>query len=675
MANIGRNLTRKLSANLNVRSSFQKNVNNLDLYHGNDLIINAINKSPCFNSTPDSLYYVLLYGYELLPAVRTFMSGNSRTLFGDSLSAGQLIKNTMNTLDASVNSVNLAGKYMISENLFINASSSATFRNNYYNSFNYIYPYERVVYSNDVIGGYTEVYFKSSEHYILLNQQLSINYFKNFNKHDIKCTIGYRNYADNANWKLDSIYNKGDYGDQSWYSDYYFSYLKSPLASNANSGSITRLIQSFAANLNYNYNRKYYLSFILNRENLKVNDLVNISNWFPSVAINWDISKEQIFTRPGWLNQFNLYGNWGRSGNYPVNALADNKYSEYQYTFNDTITNGKSVTQFANHHLKSEISNEYNAGTNLNLFNNRIILTADYYTKINSGLIIMRDIPYYYLGGTMMYNIGKISNHGWEFNLELEPVRTKNFNWYSVFAISFNRQKVINIGNEEQINFNSTDILFPDMVISENQALGNILGYKYLGEWTAKDNADNKHQVNSNGSKYLKVDTTTYDINHKDKIILGKSIPDYTWNWSNTFRYKNFFIDLLWYGVMGVSKFNSTKASTYMACTNREVTEFMQPGRKTLTDTVFYQSSYFVENASFIRLKRATISYLIPRKIFKYGDIKLSLSFENVFTFTHYTGYDPEASIYTNNSFSDFAVDRGAYPNPRSIFFTIKLEL
>jgi hypothetical protein len=66
---------------------------------------------------------------------------------------------------------------------------------------------------------------------------------------------------------------------------------------------------------------------------------------------------------------------------------------------------------------------------------------------------------------------------------------------------------------------------------------------------------------------------------------------------------------------------------------------------------------------------------MIPRKIFKYGDLKLSLSFENFFTFTHYSGYDPEASIYTDNSFSDYAIDRGAYPNPRSVYFTIKLDL
>ena len=177
--------------------------------------------------------------------------------------------------------------------------------------------------------------------------------------------------------------------------------------------------------------------------------MVNISNWFPSIALSWDISKEPIFNQPSWLNQFNIYANWGQAGNYPVNALAGNFYSANKYIFNDAVEDGKSVSQFANHLLKSEISNEYNAGTHINLLNNMVLFTADYYTKINSNLVIMQTIPYYYMGGKMMYNIGKISNNGLEFNLELEPVNTENFNWYTNFAISFNRQKVLEFGRRK----------------------------------------------------------------------------------------------------------------------------------------------------------------------------------------------------------------------------------
>ena len=220
------------------------------------------------------------------------------------------------------------------------------------------------------------------------------------------------------------------------------------------------------------------------------------------------------------------------------------------------------------------------------------------------------------------------------------------------------------------------------------------MGYKYLGKWDNSTALISNGVINSGGSKYLKIDTTltgidltdlsnllelnnlrNHPLNEKDKVNLGNSIPDYTWYWSNTLIYKNFSMDFLWYGVAGVSKYNATKAATYMAGTNREVNNFLQPGRTTLSDPNFYQSSYFVEDASFIRLKRITFTYLVPERFVKYGDLRLSVSFDNFLTITKYSGYDPEASIYTDNSFSDFAIDRGAYPVPKSVYFTIKLDL
>ncbi len=457
----------------------------------------------------------------------------------------------------------------------------------------------------------------------------------------------------------------------------YTNLLKSSLAFNGDNGSITRMIQSFATHMNYNYKKKYFVSFIVNHENLRVNNLVNISDWFPSVALSWDISRETVLSQLNWLNQCSLFANWGIAGNYPVNAVAGDFYTNYQYYFPDSVYSGKTVSQFANHYLKSEKSDEYNVGNTLRLFNNKISLSTDYYYKINKNLIIMQDIPYYYEGGKMMLNIGKILNKGYEFNLELEPVNTTNFIWNSAFIVSFSQQKVTSVGDQKQLIFYSNDDLVPEFIINENEAAGNIIGYKYLGIWTSKDNnTNNKHIIQHLGSKFFKNDTTTNYLNDNDRVILGKSMPDCTWSWSNTFVYKNFSIYFLWYGVAGVSKFNSTKAATYMACTNRGINNFiLQANRKALEDTFFYQSSYFVENSSFIRLKQITFSYLIPKKVIKYGELKLSVSFENFLTFTRYSGYDPEASIYTDNSFSDFAVDRGAYPNTRAVYFTIKFEM
>jgi hypothetical protein len=339
------------------------------------------------------------------------------------------------------------------------------------------------------------------------------------------------------------------------------------------------------------------------------------------------------------------------------------------------------LTQLSNHDLKQEIITEKNVGTELHLFNNRLRINIDYYLKNSTNLILLRDIPLYYNGGKMLMNIGKLENKGKELSVDAELVNSINFTWTTSFSISSNHQQVLYIGEQNKLIFFNYDVLIPEFEVKVNEEVGVIKGYKYIGIWTTIDTEEKNKSGNdypyikSAGSKYLKVHQgLSKNMNDTDKIILGKTLPDYTWHWTNSFVYKNFSFEMVWYSVMGVSKFNSTKASTYMAATNRGTLSLLQYKRYTIGDTVFYQSSYFVEDASFIRLKQLSFLYHVPKKIFKTASLTVSLSFDNLFTFTKYSGYDPEASIYTDNTFSDFAVDRGAYPVPKSVFMTLKLD-
>jgi len=540
------------------------------------------------------------------------------------------------------------------ENFYLNAASSVTIRHNLYQS---------DIKVDDINN---PNFMKSNEHYILFNQQINLNYQKEINKHEFLITSGYRNYADNAYWNLDSILNRNSMDNI---------YIKNSLAINGDHGSVIRQIQSYSALINYNYNKKYFVSLVANYENLTVDKTMNYNAFYPSVAASWDISREYFLNQVKWLDELSIYTNWGRVGNMPINTLATDFYSNYRYNYGDTIINGRAVTQFANHYMKPEMINEYNIGINLGFLNKRIRLTADYYYKINDNLIIIRDIPNFYGGGRTMLNIGKIVNQGKEFSLDIDVVSTNDFLWSSSFALSTNRLRVKNIGRETQLEFYNSDVLIPQFEVKINEELGVIKGYKYLGVFTPEDKkANDIRYVNFIGGKYLNSDTTNRILNANDMVVIGKTLPDFTWHWLNTFTYKNISVELLWYGVMGVNKFNSTKAATFMAGTNREIMNFMQNGNKTLDYSTFYQSSYFVEDASFVRLEQFTIAYKFPEKLFKQADLKVALSFENFFTLTHYTGYDPEATIYTDNSFSDYAVDRGAYPNPKSIYFTLNLD-
>ena len=625
-ANVDRNITKKLSAEFNIRSSLQKNENNLDSYNGNNLLIEGINKSPCMKCTADSFYYT-----PRTPAPNVQREIVTRTYFyyplineypESKVPTDSLINYNTNTLKVLSNAFDLKIKYTILENLYVNAASSVTLRNNLYKS------------DIEAGGNSKHNYMKSNEHYILFNQQINLNYKINFKKHEFMVTSGYRNYADNAYWKLDSIQNRNNIDNM---------YLKSSLAINGDHGSVIRQIQSYSALFNYSYNKKYFISLVANYENLKIDKIIGYDAMYPSVAVSWDLARENLLNQVRWLNELSIFANWGRVGNMPINALATDFYSNYRYNYGDSIVDGRAVNQFANHFMKPELINEYNLGINIGVINKKIHFSADYYFKINNDLIIIRDIPYYYGGGRIMLNIGKIINQGKEFSVDIDALSTINFSWSSGFAISTNKLRVKKIGEEKQLEFYNSDILIPQFEVKENEELGVIKGYKFLGTYTDEDKKlKDIHYLSSGGGKYLNNDTTNTILNINDMVILGKTLPDFTWHWLNSFAYKNISLELLWYGVKGVSKFNATKAATYMAGTNRETTGLLKPGNKSLTNSIFYQSSYFVEDASFIRLKQLTIAYKVPEKLFKKADLELSLSFENLITFTHYSGYDPK---------------------------------
>jgi TonB-linked SusC/RagA family outer membrane protein len=664
-ANFGRNITSKLSAEINIRSSLQKNTNNLDTYNGNDVIIKGINTPPMFKSLDDSFYYYPrhdkiddlgnLLDRKQVIANRNFYYYPLISQYPNSkIPIDSLLHSNTNTLDVQSNTFDIRLKYFILDNLYANAASSLSLRNN--------------IYQSDIQSGPNTNFMKSNEHYILFNQQININYQKYLNEHEILFTSGYRNYADNAYWKLDSITNR-DHTENI--------YLKNSLALNADHGAVIRQIQSYSTLLNYNYSQKYLVSLVANYETLTVNKSYNIQALYPSASVSWDLSHEFLINRLTWLNECSIFANWGRVGNMPINALSEDVYGpKYRYTFNDTDILGIGVTQFANHKFKPEMITEYNLGVNIGLFNNRIRLMADYYYKTSDDLIAIRDIPFYYAGGRIIYNMGKLVNEGKEFSFDVDVVSSKNFNWSSNFAISTNMLRVKKINDVSQLQFYNSDILIPDFEVKENQELGVIKGFKYLGPWTDEDaKAKDKKRFNWRGNKYLKTDTVHVTaLTDKDQVVVGKSMPDFTWHWQNTFEYRNFTLEILWYGVQGINKFNATKVSTFMAGTNRDVNNFLQYKNMVLTDSIFYQSSYFAEDASFIRLKQLTIAYNFPKKLLNKANVRISLSFDNFFTITKYTGYDPEATIYTDNSFSDYAVDRGAYPNPKSVYLTLNMD-
>lgn len=273
----------------------------------------------------------------------------------------------------------------------------------------------------------------------------------------------------------------------------------------------------------------------------------------------------------------------------------------------------------------------------------------------------------------MFVNMGNIDIRGYEIGFEAVPVSLNDLQWAINGNISSGTQKVVKLSDNQDMQFKSDDILIPDFIIKENGRLGDIYGYKLIGKWTEEDKlAKDKRYAGYYGYKFLKPDSTSSVLNEKDKTVIGNSIPKFNWNMNSSFSYKEFSFDFTIYSVWGMQKFNATRAGTYITGVNREMNAYYQERTSIVKQTYFYQSSAFIEDAGFVRLKNISLSYAPGKKVWGFL-YKFSAGLENLYTYTRYRGYDPESTIYTDNNFSDNAIDKGAYPSPKSFYATLNI--
>ena len=659
IANLSKIFGDKLSLRLLYKGSLQENKNNLDTYMGNPVIYKGINYEPGYRFTPDSF---LRNSDRFYYNESLWRQGYTMQRLADHLySPDMLFYGQSKTKTERSNAINSHGIYRITSDLSFHAGLSLAFKNIRYKSY--------LPGSRD-----PEKYLSSNEQFVIFNQQYDIRYEKLHNNHSISAFIRYRNYKDNAYWKVDSLMNidlEGLKPEDNIYS-------RGSQAIFGEKGSVIRAINSTILNLNYSYKKKYSFSAIANFDHLREGHYIDEKKTFYSLAVDYDLSKEKILSIPAWINALHLCANIGHVGNYFLNSLSNDLYTTREYTANNQNSKAVFISNLANHYLKSEKVTEYNFGTDIALFKDRMILSGDYYMKYYNNLMVQRTIPYYYYAGRFFQNIGEMENKGFELSLEITPFERSDFFWTIKFGFASNNQVITKLYEGESINFNYDDVLFPDFYALENETLGDITGYKYQGIWD-----DSLHSENVSGDikyiefkklAYLKLDTLdTNNITVDDKTIIGNSIPDFTCNWINIIRYKNFTCEMLWYAVIGVDKYNATRACTYITGTNSHVRQLVMDTMNFHCNNVFYESSYFVEDAGFIRLKTLSFRYHQPGKFFGKVDIEYSVSFENLVTLSRYSGYDPEASIYTNNNFSDNAIDKGSYPNPKGVYFSVNL--
>ncbi|HTN21792.1 MAG TPA: TonB-dependent receptor [Pelobium sp.] len=476
-------------------------------------------------------------------------------------------------------------------------------------------------------------------------------------------------------------------------------------------------LMSYLGRINYNYNYKYYLTASFRADGSSKFRKDNRWGYFPSASFAWRFINEDYIKQFSFLSEGKLRVGYGVTGNNRVNEYAtyaeinfDNTgpTSNGYYSFNNNLQQGVYLSSIANPDLKWESTAQSNIGLDLGFFKQRIAFTADYYKKTTSDLLLNALLPYSSGYTSAFKNIGKTSNEGLELSITTENIRTKDFDWSSSLNISFNRNKVLELTQNQEslirtVPWDQNFRELPAYITKIGQPLGQMYGYIWEGVYNYDDfdllpsgayqlkdnvatNGNTRSLIQPGDIKYkdLNSDGTVNDL---DRTVIGRGYPIHQGGFSNNFRYKNFDLNVFLQWSYGNDALNANRLlfeagnkpylNQYATFENRWTPEN--------TNTTMFRvngqgpnaySSRIVEDASYLRLKTIDLGYRLPQSLLtrlKIKSARVYASAQNLFTITDYTGYDPEVAVYYSPLTPGF--DYSSYPRPKTIVFGLNLSL
>jgi TonB-linked SusC/RagA family outer membrane protein len=451
-------------------------------------------------------------------------------------------------------------------------------------------------------------------------------------------------------------------------------------------------IQSYLGRINYSFLDKYLLTVSYRYDGSSKFAKKNQYSGFPSLAFAWRVSKESFLSNLDFLTDLKIRASYGKTGNQaisPYSTLTLSNTGAFYSWDGKTITPGVSIGSPANENLKWETTSSLNGGIDATLFNNRLSFTLDVYHKSTNDLLLAVPLPQFMGGGSYLKNIGNVENKGIEIILGGTPVSVKDFKWVSSFNITFNKNKVKDLGEgalKIYTGYNSFNGANPTYIIEKGQSLGQILGNESLGTWKSSEAQQAAVYGAKPGDEKFADLNKDGKINGDDQTVLGNSMPEYTFGFSNDFSYKNFSLNIFVFGIRGFQLWNANKAYTMGGqgdarnATNKEYLNRWKPGNETNipVNNINVQSGRFVEDGSFIKVRNVNLSYRFPRSMvgkMKLSSIDLYVAGQNLFTITKYKGYDSEATSMFSGGGGDAIgpIDWGTIPNPRT--FTLGLKI
>ena len=437
---------------------------------------------------------------------------------------------------------------------------------------------------------------------------------------------------------------------------------------------------SGVARVIYNYDNRYMFTGTF-RADGSSRFTNNKWGYFPSVAFAWTASNEKFMEKyRSLISNLKLRVSYGVIGNQdisPYSTLALMSQTTTYFGTNTGVT-GYWANTLATPDIKWEKTNQFDVGFDLGLWENRLTLSFDYFNKQTSDALLSTRLPNYLGGTSYLINAGKVSNQGFDIALTANLWSNNDFHWDATINATYLKNKVKKLTAQEPRLYSGTMPGICDdgtNIITEGEAIGSFYGYR----WAGIDAEGYDTYYAANGSITRNPDPTT------DRVVLGRSTPDFTLGWNNTLRYKNWSLNAFFNSSFGAKRLNVLRfAMNEMIGNSRMFTEaghvekigtlWTDPSR-TENNVTKANSSKFLENADYCRLENLTLSYNVPKDWASFADILLSFSVQNLFTITGYKGSNPAGYSFASSAGDQATgVDTGTYPTPRTWTFGVRMS-
>lgn len=499
--------------------------------------------------------------------------------------------------------------------------------------------------------------------------EITAQYKNNFGAHNFTGLAGY-SYQDNTyenywmqNWDFPSdqySYNNMGAGAA----------LKRGEVEEKSEKNKSKLIGVFAR-INYSFNDRYLASVSIRHEGATQFGANYKWGNFPAVSVGWNIHNEEFMSSLRFISSLKARLGFGVTGSIPEDpymSLSRLTSDKNLYTGSGWLPSLKPSSN-ANPNLRWEKKEEWNLGVDFGVLDNRISGSIDLYKRTTKDMLWNYQVatpPYLYQ--EILANAGTMQNKGLEIHLSAIPVQTKEFSWTTSFNYSTNKNKLVALSNEEfqlksgyiEDGWTGEPIQQYTHRIFEGGEVGNFYGFKTIdidseGRWIIEDKNGNPKPISEQQAE--------------DKKIIGNGLPKHLLSWDNSFTFKNFDLGITMRGAFDYDILNYPRmfyeCPVNLTRGNLLATAYEPKyGKTVLNDQQELQYvSYFIERGNFWKIDNITIGYTLKLKNDYLKRIRIYATGNNLFTFTEYSGLDPEVNTQGLNPGCD---ELGRYPSTRS---------